>query len=166
METLDCTKRGLEWPENDDPARAGRIVEELAAILRDRCGIDLDSSGTRLIFAPDPPKSARPLSWILERLDGNGGEEIHRLDWGKQGLAFVVGTSALFDKAMAAFLAMKSTTLTVLAVVSRSGRELTDAQAARLIECFLDDQPILEGFELGALFFDMGELRNCTCYRT
>ncbi len=87
------------------------------------------------------------------------------MDWGKQGLAFFVGSSALFDEAMAAFLSMKSTTLTVLAVASRSDQELTDTQAARLIECFLDDQLIPEGFELGALFFDMGELRDCTCYR-
>ena len=118
-----------------------------------------------MILAPDPPKSAQSLSWVLEQLDGTTEEDIHGIDWGKRGRACVVAAPALFAEAMTIFLSMKSTTLTILAVASRSDQALTDAEAARLIEFFLNDRAIAEGYEFGALLFDMGVLRDCVCYR-
>ena len=105
------------------------------------------------------------MSWVLEQLDGATDEDMRGIDWGKRGRACVVAAPALFAEAMRAFLSMKSTTLTILAVASRSGQALADAEAARLIELFLDDRAIAEGYEFGALLFDMGVLRDCVCYR-
>ncbi len=105
------------------------------------------------------------MSWVLEQLDGATDEDMRGIDWGKRGRACVVAAPALFAEAMRAFLSMKSTTLMILAVASRSGQALADAEAARLIELFLDDWAIAEGYEFGALLFDMGVLRDCVCYR-
>ncbi|HEB55775.1 MAG TPA: hypothetical protein ENI98_05610 [Gammaproteobacteria bacterium] len=72
------------------------------------------------------------MSWVLEQLDGSTDEDIHGIDWGKRGRACVVATPALFVRAMTAFLSMKSTTLTILAVASRSGQALAGADGVMI----------------------------------
>ena len=148
----------IEWPERYGPEDGGSIVDAIVAAFRDCCQMELLTPGTTLILAPDPPLPDAPTVPGAIGPDGEGGAPLSRISWGHRGQAYLATEVAQFTGWIAALLAMRSTTLSIIAVPP-GGPTIDEEQAGRLISAFLTNEPDPERLlPYAGLFFDMGVL--------
>ena len=149
----------IEWPEGYGPQEGDEVVAKILGIIRESCHLDMDAEGICMVFVPDPPKSANSEDWIKNQC----ADELvlSALTWGNQGLAYVCSQRQYFNRLIAVFLSMGSTTLAILAIKPMVSHHSFEQQIPQLIESFMSNH---QGGSFGAkyagLFFDMGVLRD------
>jgi len=148
----------LEWPEDYSLPECNEVTVEILQIFHKNCHMDINRENICLIFSPDPPKSANSYDWIKSQCDDS--LVLSRITVGNRGIAYICYQKQFFEKLIAVFLSMQSTTLAILATEHNIGDCPCEQQADRLIESFMSNQDNCSGDKYAGLFFDMGILQD------
>ncbi len=148
----------LEWPEDCSSPECNEVTVEVLQIFHKNCHMDINRENVCLVFSPDPPKSANSYDWIKSQFDESLA--LSRITWGNQGVAYICCQKQFFEKLIAVFLSMQSTTLVILAAEHGISDYSCEQQAPQLIESFMSNQDSSSGDKYAGLFFDMGILQD------
>lgn len=149
----------IEWPETFGPRDGRDVVAAITGIFKERWGIDVRSEGVLVLFVPEPPASGESEDWVRSQLGRPSDLDLERLGWGKRGVAYATGSPRYLDELTAAFLAMRATTLSIIAVAGLGHAPNWRDSAPDLISAFLSGRrPNADAHRYAGLHFDMGVL--------
>jgi hypothetical protein len=152
----------IDWPEHYTPGDGKEVVDAIMRVFQTHCACDLLAAGITLLFVPDPPPINAADDAFRQSIANLTAEQVRRFQWGKRGLAYVCGDPATYRQLIACFLAMRSTTLSIIAIPTPAETRHTHDQLAAVITAFLDNAPEAVNGAYGirhvGLFFDCGVL--------
>lgn len=151
----------IAWPEHYGPTDGKEVVDAIIQVFQIHGKCDIFSSGVKLIFVPDPPVINEAADLFMRSVSNLTSAQLHPFHWGTRGLAYLCCDMTSYRQLIAAFLAMKSTTLSIIAFVEEPGYRTTTGQLTGLIRAFLDNAPEAadRGVHYAGLFFECGALR-------